>query len=771
MQVRNLIMGALLFSCAGHVNAQSLTLRVDNIDQIVDSMTLEEKVNLLVGRNDYLFGGYEKLDKAPRVMDSSISGFTQVIPRLGIPATGLADGPAGAVVVTRPDSKKNYYATGFPIGSLLACSWNTGLVETIGQAIGNEILEYGVDVVLAPGMNIHRSPLCGRNYEYFSEDPVLTGKIAAAYIRGVQSNGVGACPKHFAVNSQETNRTEVNEIVSQRALREIYLKGFEIAVKESHPWTIMSSYNRLNGPYTQENYELLTTVLRDEWGFDGIVMSDWIRLRNTAAQIHAGNDHLQPGEQKQVDDLLDKVKTNQLSVADIDICVKRMLNYIVKTPHFRGYKYSDNPDLKAHALLARQSAAEGMVLLKNDNGALPLRNVKKVALFGCTSYNFWAGGTGSGNVVKPYIVNMQQGLNNAEFETTGNLEELYNKYLDYQRAKNRCDRGKSQGYYGEEKDILEMPISKDCIVYQAKEADVAILTIGRQSGEGNDRTIENDFNLSEVEQNLLSDLCNAFHALDKKVIVVLNVGGVVETASWKSLPDAILLAWQPGQEGGNSVVDVLLGKENPSGKLAMTFPITVMDHPSSRNFPLNGYKGQRGSAGRENIDYTLHKEGINIGYRYFNTVNRPVSYPFGYGLSYTEFSYDNSVVKATGKGFKASIRVKNIGKVAGRESVQLYVSAPAGGLEKPACELKAFAKTKLLQPGESEILIFNVSDYDLASFDESIQSWVSAKGKYIVKFGASIEDIRGIGAYWLSKEFTKKVNDVLKPTMSLNEPE
>ena len=771
MQVRNLIVGALLFSCTGHVNAQSLTLRVDNIDQIVDSMTLEEKVNLLVGRNDYLFGGYEKLDKAPRVMDSSISGFTQVIPRLGIPATGLADGTAGAVVVTSPDSKKNYYATGFPIGSLLACSWNTGLVETIGQAIGNEILEYGVDVVLAPGMNIHRSPLCGRNYEYFSEDPVLTGKIAAAYIRGVQSNGVGACPKHFAVNSQETNRTEVNEIVSQRALREIYLKGFEIAVKESHPWTIMSSYNRLNGPYTQENYELLTTVLRDEWGFDGIVMSDWIRLRNTAAQIHAGNDHLQPGEQKQVDDLLDKVKTNQLSVADIDICVKRMLNYIVKTPHFRGYKYSDNPDLKAHALLARQSAAEGMVLLKNDNGALPLRNVKKVALFGCTSYNFWAGGTGSGNVVKPYVVNMQQGLNNAEFETTGNLEELYNKYLDYQRAKNRCDRGKSQGYYGEEKDILEMPVSKDCIVYQAKEADVAILTIGRQAGEGNDRTIENDFNLSEVEQNLLSDLCNAFHALDKKVIVVLNVGGVVETASWKSLPDAILLAWQPGQEGGNSVVDVLLGKENPSGKLAMTFPITVMDHPSSRNFPLNGYKGQRGSAGRENIDYTLHKEGINIGYRYFNTVNRPVSYPFGYGLSYTEFSYDNSVVKATGKGFKASIRVKNIGKVAGRESVQLYVSAPAGGLEKPACELKAFAKTKLLQPGESEILIFNVSDYDLASFDESIQSWVSAKGKYIVKFGASIEDIRGIGAYWLSKEFTKKVNDVLKPTMSLNEPE
>lgn len=766
--MRNLIVGALLFSYTGQVNAQSLNLRADNIDQIVKTMTLEEKVNLLVGRNDYLFGGYEKLDKAPRVMDPNISGFTQAIPRLAIPATGLADGPAGAVVVTRPDNKKNYYATGFPIGSLLACSWNIGLVETIGQAMGNEILEYGVDVILSPGMNIHRSPLCGRNYEYFSEDPVLTGKIAAAYIRGVQSNGVGACPKHFAVNSQETNRTEVNEIVSQRALREIYLKGFEIAVKESHPWTIMSSYNRLNGSYTQENRELLTTILREEWGFDGIVMSDWIRLRNTAAQIHAGNDHLQPGEQKQVDDLLDKVKINQLSITDIDICVKRMLNYIVKTPHFRGYKYSDDPDLKAHSILTRQSAAEGMVLLKNDNAALPLKGVKKVALFGCTSYNFRAGGTGSGNVVKPYVVNMQQGLNNAELETTGNLKELYAKFLDFQRAKNRCDRGKSDGYYGEENDIQEMPVSKDCITCQAKEADVAILTIGRQAGEGNDRMIEDDFNLSEVEQKLINDLCSAFHALDKKVIVVLNVGGVVETASWKSLPDAILLAWQPGQEGGNSVVDVLLGKENPSGKLAMTFPITAMDHPSSRNFPLNGYNGQRGSSGRENIDYTLHKEGINIGYRYFNTVNKPVSYPFGYGLSYTEFAYDIPVVKATGKGFKATIRVKNIGKTAGRESVQLYVSAPAGGLEKPACELKAFAKTKLLQPGESEILIFNVSDYDLASFDESIQSWVSAKGKYIVKFGASIEEIRGIGTYQLSKEFTEKVNDVLKPTMTLN---
>lgn len=769
MKTNHVIASILLCLSVMQTNAQELKLQASNIDEIVKSMTLEEKVNLLIGRNDYLFGGFEKQEKAPRVMDPNISGFTQVIPRLGIPATGLADGPAGAVVVTRPDNKKSYYATGFPIGTNLACSWNTDLVETIGKAMGNEILEYGVDVILAPGMNIHRSPLCGRNYEYYSEDPVVTGKIAAAFIRGVQSNGVGACPKHFAANSQETNRTEVDEVVSQRALREIYLKGFEIAVKEAHPWTIMSSYNRLNGLYTQENRELLTTILRDEWGFDGIVMSDWIRLRNTAAQIHAGNDHLQPGEQKQVDDLLNKVKSGQISVEDINICAKRMLEYIVKTPHFKGYKYSDEPDLKAHATLTRQTATEGMVLLKNDNATLPLKDVKKVALFGCTSYHFLAGGTGSGNVVKPYVVNMQQGLTNAGLETTGNLQNLYKTYMDYQRVKNRSNRGQNHGYYGEENDIQEQPVSRACIDYQAKEADVAILTLGRQAGEGNDRTIEGDFNLSDVEQKLISDLCEAFHLLGKKVIVVLNVGGVVETASWQSLPDAILLAWQPGQEGGNSVADVLLGKENPSGKLSMTFPVTAMDHPSSQNFPLNGYGNTRGWHERANVDYTLHKEGINIGYRYFNTAHKAVSYPFGYGLSYTSFTYDKPIVASTGKGFKATIRVTNAGKTTGKESVQLYISAPAGNLEKPACELKAFAKTHLLQPGESETLTFEVSDYDLASFDEPLQSWVSAKGRYLVKFGASVEDVRATGNYNLSKEFTLKVNDVLKPNRDLSE--
>ncbi len=756
-----------MFLCAGQVTAQELKLREDNIDEVVQALTLEEKAKLLVGRNDYTFGGYDNPKEFVRFIAPSVSGYTQGIPRLGIPPTALVDGPAGVVVVDRPDNKKHYCATGFPVGTSLACSWNTELVEQVGRAMGNEVLEYGLDVILAPGMNIHRSPLCGRNYEYYSEDPFVTGKIAAAYVRGIQSNGVGTSLKHFAANSQETNRTEVDEVVSQRALREIYLKGFEIAVKEAKPWTVMASYNRLNGPYTQESRELLTTVLRDEWGFDGLVMTDWIQQRHTDLQIKAGIDNLQPGYQVQLEDIDKMVKDGRLSMTDIDTAVKRVLQYIVKTPRFRNYKYSDEPDLKAHAAITRQSAAEGMVLLKNESGALPLKDVKKVALFGCYSYDFMAGGTGSGNVVKPYVVDMQQGLTNAGLELDEELKAMYDAYRNFWNAKNRCDRDPEERWYTAPP-LQEFPVGKMCIKGQAMKADVAILTIGRQAGEGGDRTVKDGFNLSSVEQELLSELCEAFHARGKKVIVVLNVGGAVETASWKGLPDAILLAWQPGQEGGNSVTDVLLGKENPSGKLTMTFPITAMDMPSSLNFPTDIGRGGWNRRDRKNIDYTLHAEGINIGYRYFSTVGKSVSYPFGFGLSYTDFTYSKPVVRAAEDGFKASVTVTNSGKVSGKESVQLYVSAPAGSLEKPVLELKSFAKTKLLKPGESETLTFEVSKYDLASFDEAIQSWVSAKGKYTVKFGASVEDIRGVGSFSLGKESVWKVNDVLKPNRELN---
>ena len=758
----------LAVSCLTQSFAQDLKLRADNIDEIVKALTLKEKAMLLVGRNDYTFGGYDNPKDFVRFIAPSVSGYTQGIPRLGIPPTALADGPAGAVVVTRPDNKKDYYATGFPVGTSLACSWNTDLVEQVGKAMGNEILEYGVDVILAPGMNIQRSPLCGRNYEYYSEDPVVTGKIAAAFVRGVQSNGVGTSLKHFAANSQETNRTEINEVVSQRALREIYLKGFEIAVKESNPWTVMASYNRLNGPYTQENCELLTTLLRNEWGYDGLVMTDWIQKRHTDLQIKAGVDNLQPGYQVQLEDIDQMIADGRLTMNDIDTAVKRVLKYIVKTPHFRQYKYSDNPDLKAHAAITRKSATEGMVLLKNDNQTLPLKKeIKKVALFGCYSYDFLAGGTGSGNVVKPYVVDMQQGLKNAGLELDGTIQKMYAMYRDFSHAKNKCDRDPEERYYTEPP-LLEMEVSRTCIQNQAKQADVAIVTIGRQAGEGKDRNIEGGFNLTETEHRLLNDVCDLFHAKGKQVIVILNVGGAVETASWKGLPDAILLAWQPGQEGGNSVTDILLGKENPSGKLSMTFPVSIMDMSSSLNFPSEYTDRNRGEKGRKNIDYTLHTEGINIGYRYFSTANRSVSYPFGYGLSYTTFAYSKPAVKATAEGFVASVTVTNTGKYEGKESVQLYVSAPSGKVEKPSIELKAFAKTRQLKPGESETLQMKVSAYDLASFDEQQQSWVSDKGKYTIKFGASCEDIRCTSTYQLAKERSWKVNNILAPDMPLD---
>ena len=379
----------MLLGSISTITAQ-VKLQTDNVDEVLKAMTLEEKAMLVVGGNrqiatsdnNGMIGGH-----AQRVPGAA--GATQAIPRLGIPSSVLTDGPAGVRINPKRNNDTNtYYCTGFPVGTALACTWNTQLVEEVGKCIGNEVLEYGCDVLLAPGMNIHRSPLCGRNFEYYSEDPLVTGKIAAAYVRGVQSQGVGTSVKHFAANSQETNRMGVDEVMSQRALREIYLKGFEIAVRESAPWTVMSSYNRLNGPFTQENGELLTTILRDEWGFNGIVMTDWTGLRNTAAQIQAGNDLMEPGNDAQIKDIIEKVKSGALKEADLDICVKRILQYLVKTPAFRAYKYSNKPNLKAHAEVTRRSATEGMVLLKNEGQALPMDGTKTISVFGVTSYDW-----------------------------------------------------------------------------------------------------------------------------------------------------------------------------------------------------------------------------------------------------------------------------------------------------------------------------------------------------------------------------------------------
>ena len=745
-------------------------LQANNVDEVLKAMTLEEKAMLVVGGNrqiastdnNGMIGGH-----AQRVPGAA--GTTQAISRLGIPSTVLTDGPAGVRINPRRDNDQNtYFCTGFPVGTALACTWNTQLVEEVGKCIGNEVLEYGCDVLLAPGMNIHRSPLCGRNFEYYSEDPIVTGKIAAAYVRGVQSQGVGVSVKHFAANSQETNRMGVDEVMSQRALREIYLKGFEIAVRESAPWTVMSSYNRINGPFTQENRELLTTILREEWGFDGIVMTDWTGLRNTAAQIQAGNDLMEPGADSQIKDIMDKVKSGVLKESDLDICVKRILQYLTKTPAFRAYKYTNKPDLKAHADVTRRSATEGMVLLKNDGQALPMNNTKTVSVFGITSYDFIAGGTGSGDVNKAYTIDMMQGLTEAGLKVNTKLANLYQSYKNYQSSLTAAAPARGGWFWG--KAVLpEMAGSRPIINVQAHESDLAIITLGRQAGEGSDRQVDDDFTLTDVERQLITDVCNAFHLANKPVVVVLNMGNVIETASWKSMPDAILLAWQPGQEGGYSVADVLTGKAYPSGKLTMTWPNNLIDLPSSANFPNVRPAAPRGRGNNkvEFQDYTKHTEDINVGYRYFTTTKESVSYPFGFGLSYTTFSYSKPVVKATKDGLTATITVTNTGKRAGKEVVELYVSAPAGGLEKPARELKAFAKTKELQSNQSETLTMTLSLYDLASYNETTQAWETAAGKYTISFGASVEDIRATAPFNLSKQQVVKCHDVMKPNMQL----
>ena len=761
---------SMLLICSQSLTAQQLTLSADNVDEVLKAMTLEEKATLCVGYS--IAQATEQLNGvigAHADLVPGAAGATRAIPRLGIPSTVLADGPAGVRIrPTREGDPNTYYATGFPVGTALACTWNQELVESVGHSIGNEVLEYGCDVLLAPGMNIHRSPLCGRNFEYYSEDPLVAGKIAAAYVRGIQSQGVGTSIKHFAVNSQETNRTFVNEVVSQRALREIYLKGFEIAVKESDPWTVMSSYNQVNGEFAQQSHGLLTTILRDEWGYEGIVMTDWGAKEGTMKAVIAGNDLMEPGNQTEINRIIEGVNNGTIPMADLDRNARRILQYIVRTPRFKGYKYSNKPDLKAHAEVTRQTATEGMVLLKNDANTLPMKDVKNVAVFGITAYDFIAGGTGSGDVNKAYTIDLMQGITNAGLTVTEDLKNLYYDYKKFQESK---DAAEFANTFRWGKPVLpELEVASRIVSKQAKKADIALVCLGRQAGEGSDRHIENDFNLTEVERNLLNDVCLYFHQAGKKVVVILNMGNVIETASWKGMPDAILMAWQPGQEGGNSVVDVLTGKANPSGKLTMTFPIAAADIPALANYPNVGIPEVRGWRSRgpvKNTDYTLHQEGIYVGYRYFNTNDIAVSYPFGFGLSYTTFSYSKPVVKATKDGFTATITVTNIGAVAGKEAVQLYVSAPGGGLEKPANELKAFAKTRELQPGESQTLTMTVSTYDLASYNEATQAWETAAGRYTVKFGANVEDIRATAVYTQAKAQSIAGHDVCKPNMEL----
>lgn len=752
-------------------------LNAGNIDEVIGQMTLEEKVHMVIGCGMSMGDGAKFPGTAGRTYD---------IPRLGIPSVYLADGPHRlAMAVKRDFDSKFYYATEFPSGTTVAATFDPQTAFLVGAALGEEVKDYGMDVLLAPGANLMRNVLCGRNHEYYSEDPVVTGKIAAGYINGVQSQGIGTCLKHFAVNNQETNRNNNDSRVAQRPLRELYLKGFEIAVKESQPWSIMTSYNKVNGKYTCEDVDLTENILRDEWGFKGMVMSDWNAGKDAVTSMKAGNDMLQPGQDRQFKAILEAVQNGTLAKAVLDRNVKRILELVVKCRTFAGYEYANETDLKAHAQIDRTIGAEGIVLLDNRN-VLPLCNVKNVALYGTTSYDMVPAGMGFGSTgFGYYTVSLVEGMRNAGYTVDADLIKKYKKHLADEQ-KRLYPNGKPPFSLTPLKRADEFVPTAEELSTQVKNNDVAILTLGRTSGEASDRRVE-EFYLKENEAALIKQVAEAYHTAGKKVIVVLNICSPVETASWKNIVDAVVCAFQPGQEVGNCVADVLTGKVNPSGHLPMTFAVKYGDSPSDANFPYDyefkmpsfamgsgmnfesKKEEEKPKAPERNVDFTDYEEGIYVGYRYFDTFGKEVSYPFGHGLSYTTFSFEVVSSAINGEDCEMKVAVKNTGERAGKESVQLYVKAPAGGLEKPAKELKAFAKTRLLKPGETEVVTLSWKLMDMASFNEKNSSWELAKGTYQWMAATSSADVRCTVDQKVSKAQKVKVHDAMKPPYEISE--
>jgi beta-glucosidase len=739
---------------------------------VVAAMTLEEKASIVVGTGmnltmliqvgAFISADIERKNEAYQAqahvvrktadLVSGEAGETLTVSRLGVNAMVLADGPAGLrISPTRTNDDNTYYCTAFPVATLLASTWDTELAMEVGQAMGNEVLEYGVDFLLAPALNIHRNPLCGRNFEYYSEDPLVTGKIAAAMVRGIQSQGVGATIKHLAANNAETNRMDLDTFASERALREIYLEGFRIAVEKAQPWAVMSSYNKINGTFASESYDLLTKILRDDWGFKGFVMTDWFGGSDPVAQMKAGNDLLMPGNTVQSEKIITAVKEGSLDEKVLDKNVERILNIQIQTPRFKGYKYSNKPALEQHAKIARKAGGEGMVLLKNSERSLPIAaGSKEIAVFGKTSYDIYTSGTGSGDVNEAYSISLVDGLKKAGYSINEDLLKMYDSYLADTKKKLP-----ETTLFEAPKTIAEMDMSSATVAKIADASDYAIITIGRTSGEGYDRSSgEGDFSLAKSEEDMIKTVADAFHKTGKKCVVILNVGGVIETASWKEIPDAILLAWQAGQETGNCIADIISGKVNPSGKLASTFPMKYEDVPSSKNFPgVEIESSEDTGAGQETAipglppttpSEIVYHEGIYVGYRYYDSFKIKTAYEFGYGLSFTTFEYGNVKISSDRlqERLDVSVDVKNVGDTAGREVVQLYINAPGKTMDKPEKELKGFKKTKLLALGEKQTITFEISPRDLASFDTASSSWMVEDGKYNVLIGASSKDIR-----------------------------
>lgn len=747
-------------------------LQAENIDDVIAAMTLEEKCHLVLGCGM----SYGDDAKFP-----GTAGSTYAIPRLGIPKTYCADSNQGLRMSARRDfDSRNYFCTDYMTSISLASTWDKDAAYRIGKGIGNETKEYGLDWILAPSMNLMRNVLCGRNHEYYSEDPYLSGTIAAHYVMGIQSEGTAACVKHFAANSQETNRNANDSRVSQRALRELYLRNFELAVRISNPWTVMTAYNSINGKPTCEDISLTETVLRGEWNYKGLVVSDWNAGSNATASMVAGNDMLQPGQDKQYHELLANAKNGRLPMAVLDRNVKRILQFIVKCHNFNNYTYSNEPDLKQHAADDRKIGAEGMVLLKNEN-VLPLLAGQNVALYGCTSYDIIPGGTGfGGTTVGRYTVSLVEGLRNAGFSVYKPLINQYKKHIASEQKRlypNGLPPFSLQPLHRAE----EIEMTKQQLQEHAAANDIAIITIGRKSGEAADRT-QDEFNLYAKERKMISQISEVYHKDGKKVVVLLNICSPVETASWKHLVDGILCTWQSGEQVGNSIADVISGTINPSGRLPVTFQIAYGDAPSDKNFPsdvkevkdlatMYMWGNDKKDAKREvkaNIDYTDYDEDIYVGYRYFDSFGKEVSFPFGFGLSYTTFAYDQMKVNKQGDTYTVSVEVKNIGNLPGRNVVELFVAAPHNKqLNKPEKELRDYAKTSLLQPGQRETVTMKVRTADLASFDEKASAWKTDAGTYRFMICASANKIETECPVAVNS-YKKKVNNVMKPQVKLN---
>jgi beta-glucosidase len=572
--------------------------------------------------------------------------------------------------------------------------------------------------------------------------------MATAIVSGVQSAGVATSVKHFVANEQEFNRDRIQSAISERALRELYLRPFQTVVRRAQPWTVMSSYNLVNGPHTAENRELLTDILRGEWSFGGLVMSDWFGGEDVTAMLNAGNDLMMPGTGTQEAKLRAAVASGAVSRAALDASVTRVLELVLRSNTFRGVASSERPDLAAHAAVARAGAAESMVLLRNEvagknaasRATLPFAAGRTIAAFGNTSYDPIAGGTGSGNVNRAYTISVVQGLEAAQAHVDSALSGEYTRYL----AEKKPAKGPTSlmDVFAPPKVIPEYAPSAEAIARAADHDDVAVITIGRIAGEGSDRKVADDFTLRAPERALIEQVSTAFHAKGKRVVVVLNVGGAIEIASWRSQVDAILLAYQPGQEGGQAIADVLLGKVNPSGRLASSFPVAYDDIPYAADFPGRARAGAApGNMMNGQASDNTYSEGVFVGYRYASTFGKTPAYAFGYGLSYTTFAY--SGLKVTGAASKdagsltVTVKVTNTGRKPGRDVVQLYVTAPHGTLDKPERELRAFAKTGVLAAGASEIVTLRLSAADLASFDPSQSAWVADAGTYTARIASS----------------------------------